>query len=100
MKSILSLFHPNTIMIKVSMYQRRPRLAEDFETLLEDMQLRHPWCKKANNDLYMKDVRKSVCNLHDLPEDAIDITSAEALVRSLTEIGEAEIISTNFNPIV
>ena len=53
MKSILSLFHPNTIMIKVSMYQ-----------------------------------------------DAIDITSAEAFVRSLTEIGEAEIISTNFNPIV
>ena len=71
------------------MYQRRPRIAEDFETLLEDMQLRHPWCKKANNDLYMKDVRSD-----------IDITSAEAFVRSLTEIGEAEIISTNFNPVV
>jgi len=87
-------------MIKVSMYQRQPRLAEDFETLLEDLQLRHPWCKKANNELYMKDVRKSVCNLHEIPEDAIDITSAEAFVRSLTEIGEARIISLDCDPIV
>jgi hypothetical protein len=82
-------------MIKVSMYQRRPRYAEDFDTLLIDMQLRHPWCKKADNDLYMKDVRKSVCNLHRISKNQIDVTSAEAFVRSLTRIGEAEIISTN-----
>ena len=82
------------------MYKRRPRLAEDFETLLEDLQLRHPWCKKANNELYMKDVRKSVCNLHELSEDAIDITSAEGFVRSLAEIGEATIISTDCDPVV
>jgi len=87
-------------MIKVSMYKRQPRLAEDFETLLEDLQLRHPWCKKANNELYMKDVRKSVCSLHELSEDAIDITSAEAFVRSLAEIGEAEIISIDCDPFV
>ena len=85
-------------MIEVSMYQRRPRIAENFETLLEDLQLRHPWCKRANNNSYMKDVRRSVCNLHDIPKSDIDITSAEAFVRSLTEIGEAEIISTNYIP--
>ena len=85
-------------MIKVSMYQRRPRIAEDFETLLIDMQLRHPWCEEVDNDSYMKDVRKSVCNLHDLPESEIDVTSAEAFVRSLTRIGEAEIISTDCQP--
>ena len=87
-------------MIKVSMYQRRPRLAEDFETLLEDLQHRHPWCARADNEKYMRDVRRSVCNLHDIPESDIDITSAEAFVRSLTEIGEAEIISLNFDPVV
>jgi len=87
-------------MIKVSMYQRRPRLAEDFETLLEDLQLRHPWCEKANNDLYMRDVRKSVCSLHNIPENRINVSSAEAFVRSLTEIGEAEIISLDFEPVV
>tara|TARA_R110002020_G_scaffold221363_2_gene429388 strand:- start:87 stop:350 length:264 start_codon:yes stop_codon:yes gene_type:complete len=87
-------------MIKVSMYQRRPRLAENFETLLEDLQLRHPWCEKANNDYYMRNVRESVCSLHDIPKNNIDVTSAEAFVRSLTEIGEAEIISLNAEPIV
>ena len=83
-------------MIKVSIYQRRPRLAEDFDALLKDLQLRHPWCERADNDLYMKDVRKSVCSLHNISEDEINITSAEAFVRSLEQIGEAQIISTDF----
>ena len=83
-------------MIKVSMYGRRPSIAEDFDVLIADLQLRHPWCEEVDNVFYMKDVRESVCNLHDLPEEEIDISSCEAFVRSLERIGEANIISTNF----
>lgn len=48
----------------------------------------------------MRNVRESVCSLHDIPKNNIDVTSAEAFVRSLTEIGEAKIISLNAEPIV
>ena len=79
----------------VSLYGLRPRTFETYDELLEHRQWKHPFCKKVDNNNYMESVRKTYRGLsrRDIREGDIDISSAEAFVRSLVRLGEAEILA-------
>jgi len=65
-------------MIKVSLYGDPPQKAKDYAQLLEIRQVSEPFCERLDNN---KDIDASQINTDD----------EEKFVRSLVDIGQAEI---------
>ena len=81
-------------MIKVSLYGDPAQKAKDYAQLIEIRQVAEPFCEKIDNKKYMDDVKwfYNTAYAHkDLDSSQINTDDEEKFVRSLVEIGQAEI---------
>jgi hypothetical protein len=65
---------------------------ESPKRFIELRQMRHPFCEEVNNPQYMKSVRNIYVEFYGVDENAIDITSEDAFIRSFDTLGLAKII--------
>tara|TARA_R100001163_G_scaffold59160_1_gene47797 strand:+ start:521 stop:772 length:252 start_codon:yes stop_codon:yes gene_type:complete len=81
-------------MIKVSLYGDPPQKAKDYAQLLEIRQVSEPFCERLDNKKYMDDVKwfYNTAYAHkDIDASQINTEDEEKFVRSLVDIGQAEI---------